>query len=118
MTLGYSCIFTRPNAATKFIVGSSLSKCHLLVINEDITTFSWAGREAAGEREAEELKKKQRERERGKEEEGGTEKSLTFCGTFYVNYRPRFVDDEQGEAGRERNLACHADDNVVCPPGR
>lgn len=64
MTLGYSCIFTRPNAATKFIVGSSLSKCHLLVINEDITTFSWAGREAAGEREAEELKKKQRERER------------------------------------------------------
>lgn len=53
--------------------------------------------------------------------------SLTFCGTFYVNYRPRFVGQDGGEYydsnsdwdwDCDREEACHADDDVVCPPGR
>lgn len=46
--------------------------------------------------------RRNRERERVRETEEGTVKSLTFCGTFYVNYRPRFVDDEQGEGSSSR----------------
>lgn len=69
----------------------------LPVINEDITTYRW-GQKRSRDRGAAEGT----ERERVRETEEGTVKSLTFCGTFYVNYRPRFVDDEEGEGSSSR----------------
>lgn len=65
----------------KFIVGSSLSKCHLLVINEDITTFSWAGE---GQKEAEELKKKQRERKRERGRGRGRDRKIAHLLWYFL----------------------------------